>query len=202
MVMWLTDIYQHYWKWFHACSWSGSFSISACASAPDMILGVWISTNPLLVRVSLKSWHTPDCRRKMAWLVVVFETQTHACKMAQLPHLDFFLGFVTQHKRFVKTEQIPVLKPALDIKRKNNDFHQGTMCIQTQQLEILGEKNTLMNVGIRVKPQTFHDCSIRFFFGSVLWGFDMTHLKSPTVSYNWTGWCSAQVVIHHRDSLY
>lgn len=67
-----------------------SFSISACASAPDMILGVWISTKPLLVRVSLKSWHTPDCRRKMAWLVVVFKTQTHACKMAQLPHLDFF----------------------------------------------------------------------------------------------------------------
>lgn len=45
---------------------------------PDMIFGVWISTKPLLLRVSLKSWHTPDCRRKMAWLVVVFEnTHTH-----------------------------------------------------------------------------------------------------------------------------
>lgn len=38
-----------------------------------MILGVWISTKPLLVRVSLKSWQTPDCRRKMAWLVVVYQ---------------------------------------------------------------------------------------------------------------------------------
>lgn len=40
---------------------------------PEMILGVWISTKPLLMSVSLKSWHTPDCRRKMAWLVVVYE---------------------------------------------------------------------------------------------------------------------------------
>lgn len=39
---------------------------------PDIILGVWISTKPFLMRVSLKSWHTPDCRRKTAWLVVVF----------------------------------------------------------------------------------------------------------------------------------
>lgn len=37
-----------------------------------MIFGVWISTKPFLVRVSLKSWHTPDCSRKMAWLVVVW----------------------------------------------------------------------------------------------------------------------------------
>lgn len=42
---------------------------------PDMILGVWISTKPFLVRVSLKSWQTPDCSRKMAWLVVVFERE-------------------------------------------------------------------------------------------------------------------------------
>lgn len=39
---------------------------------PDIIFGVWISTKPFLVRVSLKSWHTPDCRRNTAWLVVVF----------------------------------------------------------------------------------------------------------------------------------
>ena len=38
---------------------------------PEMILGVCISTKPLLVRVSLNSWQTPDCRRKIAWLVVV-----------------------------------------------------------------------------------------------------------------------------------
>lgn len=51
-----------------------------------MILGVWISTKPLLVRVSLKSWHTPDCRRKMAWLVVVWiggrgTRKTHTFRM-------------------------------------------------------------------------------------------------------------------------
>ena len=51
---------------------------------PDMILGVWISTKPFLVRVSLKSWHTPDCRRKTAWLVVVYvRVHTHMHKHTQ-----------------------------------------------------------------------------------------------------------------------
>lgn len=66
-------------------------------SAPDMILGVWISTKPLLVRVSLKSWHTPDCNRKTAWLVVVFKrTQTHAQKWHNY-HI-WPIEFVTQQK--------------------------------------------------------------------------------------------------------
>lgn len=55
----------------------GRISVTESVFVPDMILGVWISTKPFLARVSLKRWHTPDCRRKMAWLVVVFE-RAHA----------------------------------------------------------------------------------------------------------------------------
>lgn len=58
-----------------------------------------------------------------------------------------------------------------------------------------------MNVGISVKPQSSHGCSISAVFGSVLWGFDMTRLKIPTDSCNWTGWCSTQVITHRRDRL-
>lgn len=55
----------------------GRINVTHSVLLPDMILGVWISTKPFLARVSLKSWHTPDCRRKMAWLVVVC-ARTHA----------------------------------------------------------------------------------------------------------------------------
>lgn len=70
----------------------GRINVTESVFVPDMILGVWISTKPFLMRVSLKSWHTPDCRRKMAWLVVVFEREhTQAKRTAThkkaLPHL-------------------------------------------------------------------------------------------------------------------
>jgi hypothetical protein len=41
-----------------------------------IILGVWISTNPFLARVSLNSWHTPASSLKMAWLVGVLRSST------------------------------------------------------------------------------------------------------------------------------
>lgn len=63
-----------------------------CVFLPDMILGVWISTKPFFVRVSLKSWHTPDCRRKMAWLVVVFGEERGITTTLSVIHWESLLN--------------------------------------------------------------------------------------------------------------
>ena len=44
--------------------------------AAEMIFGVWISQNPLLVKVSRNSLHTPPCSLKIACLVVVCKVKS------------------------------------------------------------------------------------------------------------------------------
>ena len=80
---------------------------------PDMILGVWISTKPFLVRVSLKSMQTPDCRRKMAWLVVVYgrintQTATHRERNYKTKR-DDSSDLLPNHNRCVKTSNAQLL---------------------------------------------------------------------------------------------
>lgn len=108
---------------------------------PDIIFGVWISTKPFLVRVSLKSWHTPDCRRNTAWLVVVFSggyTKINTIKTVAVIHLRYYTTMTNVWKQDCQFLQgPPVYVKGVTI-----------ICWQRQRVQILEEPQKLRNTFI------------------------------------------------------
>lgn len=170
-----------------------------------MIFGVWISTKPFLVRVSLKSWHTPDCRRKIAWLVVVLarEHTTHNTHTAIITTFDMILWICctiickNRTANFCSCNYSTLTLKHFAVK--------GEMCIPSQQK--LHNHHKYINartkavrkhLGITVKPPKFWGVFSSALTSSFTWLISNHHKISTVELY----WLSAPVIIHHDNRTY